>query len=145
MSATEIDYYVLTGCYTNLNLRIHLAYLYSTSLIFPVSRRTTCPEESLIGVITLICLSVCLSEGLLSAPQYSADFTIRPFNGQWASLTDHTGFLLPGLAYNALKTMIISLDQFRTVVFCMNVCVAVAESVRCSSVAVVSGIYYSDH
>ena len=34
--------------------------------------------------------------------------------------------------------MIISHDQFRVVVFCMNVCVAVvAESVRSSSVAVV--------
>ena len=41
--------------------------------------------------------------------------------------------------------MIISHDQLRMVVFCMNVCVAVAESVRSGSVAVVSGIYYSDH
>ena len=44
-----------------------------------------------------------------------------------------------------LKTHDHSHDQFRIVVFCMNVCVAVAESVRTSSVAVVSGIYYSDH
>ena len=40
--------------------------------------------------------------------------------------------------------MIISHDQFCIVVFCM--CgVAVVESVRSGSVAVVSGIYYSDH
>ena len=37
-------------------------------------------------------------------------------------------------------------DQFRIAVFAwMCVCVAVAESVRSSSVAVVSGIYYSHH
>ena len=41
--------------------------------------------------------------------------------------------------------MVISHDQFRVAVSCMNVCVAVAESVRSGSVAVVSGIYYSDH
>ena len=41
--------------------------------------------------------------------------------------------------------MIISHDQFRIVVFCMNVCVAVAESVLSGYVAVVSGIYYSGH
>ena len=41
--------------------------------------------------------------------------------------------------------MITSHDQFRIVVFCMNVCVAVAESVGSGSVAVVSGIYYSGH
>ena len=41
--------------------------------------------------------------------------------------------------------MIISHDQFRIVVFCVNVCLAVAESVRSGSVAVVSGIYYNDH
>ena len=41
--------------------------------------------------------------------------------------------------------MIISHDQFHIAVFCMNVCVAVAESVRSDPVAVVSGIYYSDH
>ena len=44
-----------------------------------------------------------------------------------------------------LETRDHSHDQFRIVVFCMNVCVAVAESVRSSSVAVVSDIYYSDH
>ena len=43
--------------------------------------------------------------------------------------------------------MIISHNQFRIVVFCMNVCVcvAMAESVRSGSAAVVGGIYYSDH
>ena len=43
--------------------------------------------------------------------------------------------------------MIISHDRFRIVMFCMDVCVcvAVAESVRSGSVAVVGGIYYSDH
>ena len=41
--------------------------------------------------------------------------------------------------------MIISHDQFGMVVFCMNVCVAVVESARSGSVAVVSGIYHSDH
>ena len=40
--------------------------------------------------------------------------------------------------------MIISYDQFRIVVFCMNVCVAVVKSVRSGSVALGSGIYYSD-
>ena len=60
--------------------------------------------------------------------------------------TDHTGFLLPWPAYNASKPMIISHDQFHIVVF-VWMCVAVAESVRSGSVAVVSGIYmyYSDH
>ena len=72
-------------------------------------------------------------------------FTINPPNDQWASLPDHIGFLLPRPAYNALKPMIISHDQFRIAVFWMNVCVAVAESVRSDHVAVVSGIYYSDH
>ena len=41
--------------------------------------------------------------------------------------------------------MIISHDQFRIAVFCMNVCVAVVEIVHTGSVAVVSDIYYSDH
>ena len=42
--------------------------------------------------------------------------------------------------------MIISHDQFRIVVFLHEcACVAVAESVRSGSVAVVSGICYSDH
>ena len=68
-----------------------------------------------------------------------------PYNDQWASLADHTGVLLPRPAYNASKPMIISHDQFRIAVFCMNVCVAVAESMRSGSVAIVSGIYYSDH
>ena len=44
------------------------------------------------------------------------------------------------------KPIVISHDQFRIVVFAwMCVCVAVAESVRTGSVAVVSGIYYGDH
>ena len=60
------------------------------------------------------------------------------------SFPDHTGLLLPRPAYNAPKPMISSHDQFRMIVFCMNVCVAVAESVLSGSVAVVSGIYYSD-
>ena len=47
---------------------------------------------------------------------------------------------------NASKPMIISHDQFRILVFLHEcVCVAVAESVRSGSVAVVSGICYSDH
>ena len=42
--------------------------------------------------------------------------------------------------------MINSHDQLRIAVFAwMCVCVAVVESVRSGSVAVVSGIYYSDH
>ena len=49
-------------------------------------------------------------------------FTINPLNDQWASLPDHTGFLLPRPAYNASKPIAISHDRFRTVVFCMNVC-----------------------
>ena len=60
-------------------------------------------------------------------------------------LPNHTGILLPQPAYNASKPMIISHYQFGIVVFCMSVCVAVAESVHSDSVAVVSGIYYSHH
>ena len=73
-------------------------------------------------------------------------FAINPLNDQWASLPDHTGFLLPRPAHNASKPIAISHDRFRTVVF-LHECVydAVAESVRSGSVAVVSGIYYSDH
>ena len=72
--------------------------------------------------------------------------TINPFNDQWASLPDHTRFLLPRSAYNASTPVIISHHQFRIVVFCTNVCVcvAVAESVRSGSVAVVSSIYLRD-
>ena len=55
--------------------------------------------------------------------QCPASFTINPFNDQWASFPFHTGFPLPRPAYNASKPMIISHDQFRIVVFCMNVCV----------------------
>ena len=45
-----------------------------------------------------------------------------------------------------LETHDHSHDQFHIAVFAwMCMCVAVAESVRSSSVAVVSGIYYSDH
>ena len=39
--------------------------------------------------------------------------------------------------------MSITHDLFCIVVLCMNVCVAVVESVGSGSVAVVSGIYYS--
>ena len=41
--------------------------------------------------------------------------------------------------------MIISHGQFHIVMFCIDVCDAVVESVRSGSVAVVSGIYYNDH
>ena len=68
-----------------------------------------------------------------------------PLNDQWASLPDHTGFLLPQPAYNASKPMIISHDQFRTVVFAWMCVCCIADSMHGGSVAVVSGIYYSDH
>ena len=81
---------------------------------------------------------------------YSLDHNVLPTLQSVPLMTngpDHTGFLLPRPAYNASKPMVISHDQFRVAVSCMNmyVCVAVAESVRSGSVAVVSGIYYSDH
>ena len=91
-------------------------------------------------------ISIYLSNGLQPAPQCSVDFTNNPLNDQWASLPDHTGFLLPWPAYNASKPIIISHDPFRKVVF-LHECVrvAVSESVRSGSVVVVGGIYYSDH
>ena len=47
---------------------------------------------------------VCLSEGLWSAPQCSAIYTIHLLNDQLAPLPDHTGFLLPRPAHNASKS-----------------------------------------
>ena len=51
--------------------------------------------------------------------------------------TRHTGFLLPRAAYNASEPMIIPMTS--SAQLCLHECV------RISSVAVVSGIYYSDH
>ena len=105
---TYIHTYIQTYIHTNIHTYIH-TYIHTCWLI--------------VYWVHGNLIKFYLSNGLWSASQCSADFTINPLNDQWASLPDHTGFLLPRPACNASKPMYISYDQFRMVVFCMHVCV----------------------